>query len=83
MLITLKKLPLILVEWDDSSIETDWIKEDEAEPLPIRTFSVGWRLKSDKLNLLIVSTRAANEKCTDRLTIPLGSIRKISKVKEE
>ena len=71
----MNKRHLVVVEWDDISSLNDWYNEKDINSQPIRCFTVGWVLKSDRKNLRITSTRSEHGKCSDVCTIPRGCIR--------
>lgn len=75
------KKPLVVVEWDDISSYDSWADEKESPRWTvIRCTTVGWRLKGDRKNLIMTSTRADTGKCNDRQVIPKGVVRSIRRL---
>ena len=77
----MRKLPLIIVEWDDISGYAGWATEKqvkEAEVIPCVT--VGWQVKSTAKKLITVATRNTQDEYSDRSTIPKGCIRSIRRL---
>jgi len=82
----MRKLPLIVVEWDDISTLSGWDYDDEDKSGEVlHCISVGWRVKSSRQYLQIASIRSGyiysrRSKCSDRQLIPRGCIRNIRKL---
>ena len=77
----MQKRQLILVEWEDITGSGKWHSEEEAEKVePMKCFTVGWRMKSDRKHLTIASTRNTYNECLDRTTMPRSSIRSIRRL---
>jgi len=77
----MRKLPLLLVEWDDCVTDSRW--QDVNTESGIHTnpaYSVGWRVKSNKRYLVISPMRDSTDKCDDRINIPRGCIKSIRRL---
>ena len=75
------KLPLIIVEWDDTSTHSGWASDsDDATQHAIHCISVGWKVKSNRRHLVITPIRDSYNKCDDRQIIPRGCITKIRRL---
>jgi hypothetical protein len=77
----MRKRPLIVVEWDDITTNTDWDKEDiDHTKDALSCISVGWRLKSTNKHLVLTPMRTKDGRCNDRQIIPKGAIRSIRRI---
>lgn len=82
----MRKLPLLVVEWDDISTLAGWEYDDEDKSKEVlHCVSVGWKVKSSRQYLQLSPMRSAyvhsrRSKCCDRQLIPRGCIRSIRKV---
>ena len=77
----IKKRPLVVVEWHDTSLEVDWQCEEHSYDVePVYCQSVGWVLPNKKQCLLLVPTRNDKETSSARLAIPLGCITNIRRI---
>jgi len=77
----MKKRPLLLVEWVDTTGGSGWENENrEFAKKLITTYTVGWKLKSDRKTLVITGTRNSVEDCSDRNIIPRGCVRSIRRL---
>lgn len=77
----MRKLPLLVIEWEDIETDTEWHGEHEvviSHKEPYR--SVGWRVKSNKKTLQISPMRDPYGKCSDRQIIPRGCIKSIRRL---
>ncbi len=77
----MRKLPLVVVEWEDTSTHGAWKGEaddftSEIEPC----VSVGWKLKSTRKHLRITAMRTIGGACNDRQSIPRGCIKNIRRL---
>ena len=78
----MRKLPLVIVEWDDTSTHTKWCKEDrEHTEDASHCVSVGWRLSSSREHIVLTPMRDKEGWCSDRQIIPRGCITSITKIK--
>jgi len=84
----MRKLPLIVVEWDDITTHTGWEYEDkDCTDYVLHCVSVGWQVKSNRKYLVISPMRSyyqnlKRSKCDDRQIIPRGCITKIRRIEE-
>ncbi|MCK4814241.1 hypothetical protein KA005_00605 [bacterium] len=82
----MRKLPLLIVEWDDITTDGGWKYDDEDHSDHILgCISVGWQVKSNRRYLIISPMRSAythskRSKCDDRQIIPRGCIRSIRRL---
>lgn len=77
----MKKLPLVVVEWNDTTSASKWVDEKDADLDSACVFSVGWRLKSPRKYVLLTPQRdIVYNQCADRIKIPKGCIRSIRKI---
>lgn len=82
----MRKLPLIVVEWDDITTHCGWEWDDKSfSEKALACISVGWRVKSSRRFLEISPMRSEYEgtkytKCDDRQIIPRGCIRSIRRL---
>ncbi len=76
----MRKLPLILVEWNDTCTSDNWKREKDCKHSEAHCVSVGWRLKSDRNFLTITTMRDGDGGCNDRQTIPKGCIKSIRRL---
>lgn len=82
----MRKLPLIIVEWDDISTHSGWYYDDEDLSKNVcHCISVGWKVKSNRKYLQISPIReqwigSRRSKCDDRQLIPRGCIRSIRRL---
>jgi len=77
----MRKLPLIIVEWDDITTNSGW--KDEREDCTHRRItctSVGWKVKSTRSHIVITPMRDGKGECDDRQIIPRGCIRSIRRI---
>ena len=80
----MKKRGLLIVEWDDISATSGWKSEDnvDKECNPLRSVTVGWRMKSDRKTLRVASTRTEDGRCSDVNAIPRGCIVSIKRLSD-
>ena len=76
----MKKLPLIVVEWEDATSKHSWEDERDADFKIKSSFSVGWQLKTDRKYLLLTRQRETDGYYADRLKIPRGCIKSIKRL---
>lgn len=77
----MKKRPLLVVEWDDITTDNGWKSEDkDYADLIVHCYSVGWKLKSNRRNLVISNMRSDDGGCDKREIIPRGCIRSIRRL---
>jgi len=82
----MRKLPLIVVEWDDITTHSGWEYDDEdMSKHCLACVSVGWKVKSSKGYLQISPVRSGwsgsrYSKCDDRQIIPKGCIKSIRRL---
>lgn len=82
----MRKLPLIIVEWDDITTDTGWGYDDEDKSSEhLGCISVGWKVKSNRRFLQITPMRShwhgsKYSKCSDRQIIPRGCIKSIRRL---
>ena len=78
----MKKRPLIVVEWEDITSLRSWVDEDgDYTKEGLVCFSVGWKLKSNRRNLVISSSRTPETRLvSDRQVIPCGCIKNIRRI---
>ena len=77
----MRKLPLIVVEWEDITTDPGWAsdKGDYAKYVSHCT-SVGWRLKSTRKHRVLTPMRDDGSRCDDRQIIPRGCIKSIRRL---
>ncbi len=77
----MRKLPLVIVEWEDTTSSHKWAEEKESDVQTALIHTVGWRLKGGRKYILLSSQRdfTYNE-CSDRVKIPRGCIKSIRRV---
>jgi hypothetical protein len=79
----MRKRPLLVVEWKDISAYSGWSSEKEAEEYtPLACETTGWKMKGDRKNLRLASTRTETNKYTDIIVIPRGCIKSIQRLKQ-
>ena len=82
----MRKLPLIVVEWEDITTHSGWEYDDvDLSKNVLACVSVGWRVKSSRGYLQIVPMRSQwhgskYSKCDDRQIIPRGCIKSIRRI---
>jgi len=82
----MRKLPLLIVEWDDITTHSGWEWDDKScSDKVLRCVSVGWKVKSGKGFLELTPMRSESKvskysKCDDRQVIPRGCIRSIRRL---
>ena len=75
-----KKLPLIIVEWDDVSSFGGWEDTKESKALkPFQAKMVGWEISRNK-SRLVLATAFSEDECNGRRVIPRGCIRSIRRL---
>lgn len=76
-----RKLPLIMVEWNDTSGTASWATEKQAkESEVILCKTVGWRLKTTGKKLIMAASCNTTGDYADRSTIPKGCIKSIRRI---
>jgi len=76
----MRKLPLLVVEWDDICTHSGWEWDDEdCSDFVTHCISVGWKVKSTRKYLQLSPMRSEfkyskRSKCDDRQIIPRGCI---------
>lgn len=76
----MRKLPLIIVEWDDVSSYDGWRDTEESKTSkPFQARMVGWEISRNK-DCLVLATAFSDDECNGRRVIPRGCIRNIRKV---
>jgi len=79
---------IVIVEWDDASSNSGYYDKKYPENFtPVKTRTVGYFIKKDKVAIIVSQERFYDEKDEpdmDRhiVTIPNGMIRKITNLKE-
>lgn len=76
----MRKLPLIVVEWNDTCTSSSWKLEEDCKHIEMKCVSVGWKLRSGRKFLTLTATRDGEDGCNDRQTIPRGCIRSIRRL---
>jgi hypothetical protein len=77
----MKKWPLVIVEWDDTSTNTGWDEErEDYTKEALSCISVGWKLKSTRKHIVITPMRTVEGRCNDRQIIPRGCIKSIKRI---
>lgn len=78
----MRKRPLLIIKWEDITSLRSWVDEGgDYTKEGLMCHSVGWKLKSNKKNLVISSCRSGETKqCSDRQIIPQGCIRNIRRL---
>lgn len=78
----MKKLPMVVVEWEDIAAHSSWYLESEVkeECKPLLSRTIGWRMASDRKVMRVASTRCESGKCSDVVAIPRGCIKSIRRV---
>ena len=79
----MKKGTLVVVEWQDTTINISWHGENNLEDCqPNVCFTVGWQVNSSRTILRIASTRNINGEWVGITAIPKGCVRNIRKLDE-
>jgi len=77
----MRKKPLIIVEWEDTSGSNVWVSEEVAKATePIHCTTVGWKIELTPQKLVICASKSDGGDYSDRDTIPRGCIRSIRKL---
>ena len=78
----MRKLPLIVVEWDDVSSFGGWKTEKEAldEERPFVAKMVGWEIARNKEYITLATAFSDDDDCNGRRCIPRGCIRSIRRI---
>jgi len=77
----MRKRPLLIVEWDDTSGGSSWDEEEgDYTGKLVKTYTVGWKLKSNRKTLVLASTRNEHSNCTDRTIVSRKCVTKITKL---
>ena len=76
----MRKLPLIVVEWEDATSRSSWEDEKDADFKVSLNHSMGWRIRCDRKYVLLIRQRGEFDDCADRLKIPRGCIRSIRRI---
>lgn len=77
----MKKRPLVLVEWDDTTTNEGWAMVENLTSEPVHCISVGWIVRKTKIALVLAGMRSLDEDaCNTRQTIPRGCIRSIRRI---
>ena len=77
----MRKLPLIEVEWQDTTSRGAWADEVKADFESAIIHTVGWKLKSTRNYILVTNQRdTVYGECSDRHKIPRGCIRNIRRI---
>lgn len=77
----MRKLPLLIVEWDDVTSDSGW--RDDSKDFTGRVshcVSVGWKLKSNHHHIVLTPMRDSFDQCDDRQIIPRGCITNIRRI---
>lgn len=81
-----RKLPLVRIEWDDSSSRrATWSQLEDLQgdaDVHLRCTSVGWLLKQNERALVIAGHRSASGQYGGDMTIPRCAVTKIRRLKE-
>ena len=78
----MRKLPLLLIEFDDSTHNPGWKDEKQDFGGPMKCSIVGWRVQSGKKHITLAMMRSDDGDCTERMMIPRGAITRISPLQE-
>lgn len=79
-----RKLPLIEVEWMDTTTYTGWDSDkDDYSEEGLLCRSVGWQLKSSRNSIVITPMRNEDKRCNDRQIIPRACVVSIRKLQGE
>ena len=74
----MRKKPLIVVEWEDTSGSIVWVKEETVKATePVHCTTVGWEIELTSKKLVICATKSEEGDYSDRSTIPRGCIKSI------
>ena len=77
----MRKKPLIVVEWEDTSGSNVWINEEAAKATePVHCTTVGWKIELTSKKLVICATKSEEGDYSDRSTIPRGCIKSIRRL---
>ena len=77
----MRKKPLIVVEWVDSTGSSGWANEESMKKTePAHCTNVGWKLESTAKKLVICAGRNDAGEYSDRCTIPRGCIKSIRRL---
>lgn len=81
---TLKKFPLVIVEWNDACSNGGWRLATDAirEHKPVAVVTVGWLLRRTLRSVLVAqSYQPADDRVTDTIAIPNGMVRRVRTVR--
>ena len=74
----MKKLPLVVVEWLDSTHDSKWAKEcTDLGTECMKCMTVGWKLKTTQKHIVLTALRSYDGFCANREMIPRGCITSI------
>ena len=78
----MRKLPLIIVEWDDVSSFGGWKTRGESlnEEKPFKARMVGWEIARNKNYITVATAFADDDDCNGRRCIPRGCITSIRRL---
>lgn len=77
----MRKLRLLLVEWEDTTSDRRWEYEDDVSVEPAIVHSVGWQLQRKRTHILLTSQKDITHKeYADRIRIPRGCIKSIRRL---
>lgn len=77
----MRKRPLLVIEWDDTTSSSKWEDEGDADVKLARIHTVGWQLKKTREYILLTNQRDATYyQCSDRHKIPRGCIKNIRRL---
>ncbi len=78
---SLRKLPLVKIEWNDITTHDQWISDKTNYTKEgVTCVSVGWKLKSNRKTVVITPMRNDEGRCNDRQIIPRGCIKSIKRL---
>lgn len=77
----MRKLPLVEVEWEDTTSKSGWEDTKDADLEFATIHNVGWQLQRTKKYILLVTQRDSTYGgCADRTKIPRGCIKSIRRI---
>ena len=76
---TFKRRSLVEVIWEDACEKAGWSHASKyAIELPITTRSVGYRVRNDKIAVVLLQSHNSNDECNDAIVIPRAMIRHVT-----
>lgn len=72
---------MVLVEWLDTSSNSNWATKEEAKPKVLTCRTIGFLLERNKKHIAIYATDSESGNISDRVCIPKGCIKSVKRLK--